>query len=175
MANQVQRAENGMSGKVIEVGEKLPDATLLSVHADDGKNVSLAEKLKGRKVVIFGLPGAFTSTCSTAHVPSFIRTAKALAEKGVDEIICVSVNDPFVMEAWGQATGAIAAGITMLGDADGSFTRAIGKAYDWPGDGFYGRSRRYSMLVEDGVVTRFFPETQPGCNISAGEHMLAAI
>ena len=164
-----------MSDKTITVGAKLPEATLLSVHADDGKAVPLSEKLKGRKVVIFGLPGAFTSTCSTAHVPSFIRTAKALADKGVDEIICVSVNDPFVMEAWGKATGANDAGITMLADADGSFTKAIGLAYDWPQDGFFGRSRRYSMLVEDGVVTRFFPEDKPGCNISAGEHMLAEI
>lgn len=164
-----------MTGKTITVGAKLPEATLLSVHADDGKKVPLAEKLKGRKVVIFGLPGAFTSTCSTAHVPSFIRTAKALAEKGVDEIICVSVNDPFVMEAWGKATGANDAGITMLADADGSFTRAIGMEFDWLPDGFIGRSRRYSMLVEDGVVTRWFPEDKPGCNISAGEHMLAEI
>lgn len=164
-----------MTGKTIAVGERLPEATLLSLHADDGKTVFLARKLKGRKVVIFGLPGAFTSTCTAAHVPSFIRTAKALAEKGVDEIICVSVNDPFVMDAWGKATGANDAGITMLADADGSFTKAIGKDFDRAEDGFFGRSRRYSMLVEDGVVTRFFPETQPGCNVSAGEHMLAAI
>jgi len=164
-----------MKGETIKVGAKLPEATLLSVHADDGKNVALSAKLKGRKVVIFGLPGAFTSTCSTAHVPSFIRTAKALADKGVDEIICVSVNDPFVMEAWGKATGASEAGITMLADADGSFTKAIGMQFDWLPDGFIGRSRRYSMLVEDGVVTRFFPEDKPGCNISAGEHMLAEI
>ena len=88
--------------------------------------MKLADKLKGRKVVIFGLPGAYTGTCSTAHVPSFIRTAQKFADKGVDEIICVSVNDPFVMKAWGEATGATAAGITMLGDADASFSKAIG-------------------------------------------------
>lgn len=164
-----------MTDKAIEVGAKLPEATLLSVHADDGKNVPLAAKLQGRKVVIFGLPGAFTSTCSSAHVPSFIRTAKALAEKGVDEIICVSVNDPFVMDAWGKATGAIEAGITMLADADGSFTKSIGMQFDWVPDGFYGRSLRYSMLVDDGVVTRFFPELKPGCSISAGEHMLSEL
>lgn len=164
-----------MTGKTIEVGAKLPEATLLSLHADDGKMVDLAAKLKGRKVVIFGLPGAFTSTCSTAHVPSYIRTAKALADKGVDEIICLSVNDPFVMDAWGKATGANAAGITMLADADGSFTKAIGMEFDWLPDGFIGRSKRYSMLVEDGTVTRFFPENKLGCEISAGEHMLAEI
>ena len=164
-----------MTRKTIEIGAKLPEATLLSLQADDGKEVALADRLKGRKVVIFGLPGAFTSTCSTAHVPSFIRTAKALAEKGVDEIICLSVNDPFVMDAWGKASGASAAGITMLADADGSFTKAIGMEFDWLPDGFIGRSKRYSMLVEDGVVTRYFPEEKPGCSISAGEHMLAQI
>ncbi|HMS96713.1 MAG TPA: peroxiredoxin [Tabrizicola sp.] len=164
-----------MSEKTIRIGDPLPEATLFRLNGDDGKEVSVSDIVKGRKVVIFGLPGAFTSTCSTAHVPSFIRTAKALADKGVDEIICVSVNDPFVMDAWGKATGASAAGITMLGDAVGAFTRAIGMEFDWPPDGFFGRSLRYSMLVEDGVVTRFFPEDKPGCNISAGEHMLAEI
>lgn len=164
-----------MTGKAIEVGASLPEATLLWRGAEDAEAVVLSDRLKGRKVAVFGLPGAFTSTCSSAHVPSFIRSAKSLADKGVDEIICISVNDPFVMDAWGKATGAIAAGITMLGDADGSFTKAIGLAYDWPQDGFYGRSRRYSMLVEDGVVTRFYPELQPGCSISAGEHMLSEL
>lgn len=164
-----------MARKTIEIGARLPDATLFRLNGDDGKEVSVSTLVKGRKVVIFGLPGAFTSTCSSAHVPSFIRTAKALAEKGVDEIICVSVNDPFVMDAWGKATGANDAGITMLGDPVGAFTRAIGMEFDWPPDGFYGRSLRYSMLVKDGVVTHFFPEKKPGCSISAGEHMLAEI
>ena len=108
----------------LTIGAKLPEATLLRMGEAGAEPVRLPEVLKGRKVVIFGLPGAFTSTCSTAHVPSFIRTAGKLAEKGVDEIICVSVNDPFVMKAWSEATGAGAAGIRMLGDPSSAFTKA---------------------------------------------------
>ena len=96
----------------ISTGARLPEATLLRMGENGAEAVPLADRLKGRKVVIFGLPGAYTGTCSTAHVPSFIRTAKGFADKGVDEIICVAVNDPFVMKAWGEATGATAAGIS---------------------------------------------------------------
>lgn len=159
----------------ISVGAKLPEATLLVSGAEGPMPVVLGEKLKGRKVIIFGLPGAYTGTCSTAHVPSFIRTAKNFAEKGVDEIICVSVNDPFVMKAWGEATGATAAGITMLGDTDSSFTKAIGMEFSVPQSGFFDRSRRYSLLAEDGVVTQFNPEVSRGCEISAGEYLLAQL
>lgn len=159
----------------IATGAKLPDATLLKMGDAGAETVSLADKLKGRRVVIFGLPGAFTGTCSTAHVPSFIRTAKKFAEKGVDEIICVAVNDPFVMKAWGEATGATAAGITFLGDADASFTKALGVSFDVPHLGFYARSKRYSLLAEDGVVTHYNPETGTGCEISAGEHLLSQL
>ena len=159
----------------IEIGAKLPEATLLKMGEAGAETVNLADRLKGRKVVIFGLPGAYTSTCSTAHVPSFIRTAGKLAEKGVDEIICVSVNDPFVMKAWGEATGATAAGITMLADADSSFSKAVGQTFDVPHLGFFARSKRYSLLAEDGVVTHFNPEVGPGCEISAGEHLLSQL
>ena len=160
----------------ISIGDKLPEATLLHMGANGAEAVKLSDKLKGRKVVIFGLPGAYTGTCSTAHVPSFIRTAGKFAEKGVDEIICVAVNDPFVMKAWGEATGATAAGITMLGDADASFTKAIGMAFSVPALGFIDRSKRYALYAEDGVVRVFHPETGTGgCEISGGEAMLAAI
>jgi cytochrome c peroxidase len=159
----------------IAEGARLPDATLLEMGETGAEAVSLADRLKGRKVVIFGLPGAYTGTCSTAHVPSFIRTAAKFADKGVDEIICISVNDPFVMKAWGEATGATAAGITMLGDADASFTRSVGLAFDVPQLGLFARSRRYSLLAEDGIVTRYNPEVGTGCEISAGEHLLAQL
>ena len=159
----------------IAVGSRLPDAQLLRMGDNGAEAVSLAARLKGRKVVIFGLPGAYTGTCSTAHVPSFIRTAGRFAEKGVAEIICIAVNDPFVMKAWGEATGATAAGITMLGDADAGFTKAIDMTFDVPPLGFFARSKRYSALVEDGVVTQFNPEAGPGCEISAGEHLLSQL
>jgi len=160
----------------ISKGDTLPEATLLHIGAEGPQDVALSTKLKGRKVVVFGLPGAYTGTCTSAHVPSFIRTKDDFAAKGVDEIICLSVNDPFVMDAWGESTGAKAAGITMLGDADGSFTKAVGMDFTAPPVGFFGRSKRYAMVVEDGVVTALGADASPGeCDLSAGEALLAQI
>ena len=134
----------------------------------------MADKVTGRKVVIFAVPGAYTPTCHSAHVPSFVRTKDQFDAKGVDEIICVACNDPFVMKAWGDATGAAAAGITMLSDAQSEFTKAIGMDFDAPPAGLMGRSKRYAMLVDDGKVTLFQPEEAPGvCDISGGEALLA--
>jgi len=160
----------------ISTGDTLPDANLLHVGAEGPEAVSLSDKLKDRKVVVFGLPGAYTGVCTTAHVPSFIRTKDQFAAKGVDEIICVTVNDPFVCAAWGESTGATAAGIAVLGDADGAFTKAIGMDFTAPPVGLIGRSKRYAMLVDNGVVTVLNEEGSPGeCEISAGETLLDAI
>ena len=156
----------------ISKGERLPTSTLVQLGDAGPAPVALADKTAGRKVVIFAVPGAFTPTCHSAHVPSFMRTKDQFTEKGVDEIICVSVNDPFVMKAWGEATGATAAGITMLSDAESAFTKAIGMDFDAPSTGFIARSKRYAMLIEDGVVTQL-NEDRPGeCEISAGEGLL---
>jgi cytochrome c peroxidase len=131
---------------------------------------------KGRKVVVFAVPGAFTPTCHSAHVPSFVRTKDAFAAKGVDEIICVSVNDPFVMQAWGTATGAAEAGITMLGDPGSSFTKAMGMDFDAPPVGLHARSKRYALYAEDGVIKVLHAEENPGvCETSGGEAMLEAL
>ncbi|MYM55538.1 peroxiredoxin [Thalassovita mangrovi] len=159
----------------ISVGDHLPEAVLSRLGDEGPETVSLADKTKGRKVVIFAVPAAFSSTCQTAHMPSFIRTKDQFAAKGVDEIICVAVNDLFVVKEWDQATGAGAAGITLLADADGSFTKSIGMEFDAPALGFFGRSKRYAMLVEDGVVTLFQPEQTRGCETSSGEALLAAM
>ena len=160
----------------ISTGDTLPEAVLVRMGDEGPEQVALADKLKGRKVVVFAVPGAFTPTCHSAHVPSFIRTKDDFTAKGVEEIICISVNDPFVMKAWGEATGASAAGITMLSDADSSFTKAIGMNFDAPPAGLVARSKRYAMLVEDGKVATFMPEESPGtCEISGGESLLAAI
>ena len=160
----------------ISVGASLPDATLLQMGADGPEGVSLAAKLKGRKVVLFGLPGAYTGTCTTAHVPSFMRNMGKLAAKGVDEVICVSVNDPFVMQAWGVSTGAAAAGITMLGDGDAGFTKEIGMDFTVPAIGFHDRSKRYALYADDGVVKVLHLEENAGvCEVSGGEAMLEAI
>lgn len=159
----------------ISVGDHLPEAVLSRMGDEGPETVSLADKTKGRKVVIFAVPAAFSSTCQTAHMPSFIRTKDQFAAKGVDEIICVAVNDLFVVKEWDQVTGAGAAGITLLADADGSFTKSIGMEFDAPALGFFGRSKRYAMLVEDGVVTLFQPEQTRGCETSSGEALLAAM
>ncbi|AOZ70331.1 peroxiredoxin [Rhodobacter xanthinilyticus] len=160
----------------ITVGDKLPGASLLVLGENGPEAVSLGEKMAGRKIVIFAVPGAYTGVCTTAHVPSFIRTAGKFAEKGVEEILCISVNDPFVMKAWGEVTGAAAAGITMLADAESAFTTAIGMDFTAPPAGLIKRSARYAMLVEDGVVKVLHKEESPGaCEISAGEGLLAAL
>jgi len=159
----------------ISTGDTLPDATLLQIGNEGPEQVALRDRLKGRKVVIFGLPGAYTGTCTTAHVPSFIRTRDGFAAKGVDEVICVSVNDPHVMMAWGESTGATAAGITMLADADASYTKAIDMAFTVPVAGFFDRSKRYALYAEDGVVKVLNVEIERGCAISGGEALLEAI
>lgn len=157
----------------ISKGDTLPDATLVQLGPDGPVPVKMSDKVKGRKVVIFAVPGAYTPTCHSAHVPSFVRTKDQFDAKGVDEIICLSCNDPFVMGAWGEATGATAAGITMLADAQSEFTRAIGMDFDAAPAGLVARSKRYAMLVEDGKVTLWQPEENPGaCEVSAGEAML---
>lgn len=160
----------------IQQGDKLPDTTLVEMTAEGPAPVKLSDKTKGRKVVIFAVPGAFTPTCSSAHVPSFIRTKDQFAAKGVDEIICVSVNDPFVMKAWGDVTGANEAGITMLGDAESVFTTDIGMEFSAPPAGLLARSKRYAMLVEDGIVTLLQAEENSGvCDVSGGEGLLASM
>jgi cytochrome c peroxidase len=158
----------------IEQGQTLPDATLIRMGGEGPEEVSLAGLTRGRKVVIFAVPGAFTPTCHSAHVPSFLRTRQHFAEKGVDEIVCISVNDPFVMKAWGEATGAEAAGIAMLADPESAFTKAIGMDFTAPPVGLVSRSKRYAMLVDDGTVTILNVEGSPGeCEVSAGETLLA--
>ena len=160
----------------LQQGQTLPDATVLVMGENGPRQINLSDRLKGRKVVLFGLPGAYTGTCTTAHVPSFIRTAQSFAEKGVDEIICLAVNDPFVMSAWGDATGAASAGITMVADVEAEFTKAVGMEFSAPAVGFIDRSKRYAMLVEDGVVSILNEETNGGtCDISGGETLLAQL
>ena len=160
----------------LSTGDTLPEADLIRLGESGPETVGVAALTRGRKVVIFAVPGAFTPTCSSAHVPSFIRTKTEFDGKGVDEIICISVNDPFVMKAWGEATGASEAGLTLLGDAQGAFTKAIGMDFDAPPAGLIGRSKRYAMVVEDGRVTLLHVEESPGtCEVTAGESLLAAI
>jgi len=160
----------------VSIGDRLPEARFLVIGETGPQEVALAPLLAGRKVVIFGLPGAFTRTCSSAHLPSFMRALPGLTAKGIDEVICVAVNDPFVMQAWGDATGATSAGITLLADAGAEFTKAIGMAFTAPPAGFYDRSMRYALMAEDGVVSVLnIEEKRVGCEISSGEAMLAQL
>lgn len=160
----------------ISEGSKLPEATLLKIGEKGPEQVSVSALTAGRKVVIFGLPGAYTGTCTTAHVPSFIRTRAEFAGKGVDAVVCVAVNDPFVMKAWAESTGGAVADIAFLADPASEFTKALGLAFSNPAVGFADRSKRYALYAEDGVVKVLHLEESPGvCEISGGESLLAAI
>lgn len=159
----------------LAAGERFPDATLVRMGDDGPELVELSDVLKGRKVVLFALPGAYTGPCSTIHLPSFIRTADQFRAHGVDEIICVAVNDPFVLKAWGEATGAAAAGITLLGDPDAVLTKALGMEFTAPPIGLYDRSNRYALLLDDGVIRVANVDEPATCKISVGEELLAAM
>ncbi|AGT07611.1 peroxiredoxin [Paracoccus aminophilus] len=158
----------------ITTGEKLPHSELLKLGAEGTEKVDLSA-LSG-KIAIFGVPGAFTPGCSQAHMPSFIRTADQFRAKGVAGIYCVTVNDPFVTKAWAKDTGADQAGIEVLADADGAYTKALGLNFDAAAAGLYGRTKRYAMLVTDGVVDVLELEVSPGvCELSAGENLLKSL
>lgn len=160
----------------ISEGDTIPSATFLRMGAEGPEEIALDTLAKGRRVVIFGLPGAYTGTCTTAHVPSFVRTMDGFAEKGVDDIICVAVNDPFVLQAWAAETGAAEAGIVTLADPEATFTKAVGMEFTAPPVGLIGRSKRYAMLVEDGRVVTLMEEEGPGvCDMTGGEALLATL
>ena len=157
-------------------GDTIPDATLLHAGAEGPEEVHISDHTRGRRVVIFALPGAFTGTCTTAHMPSFIRTREAFADKGIHEVICIAVNDPFVLKAWDEATGATKGGITLLSDASGDFTRAMGMEFSAPARGLVNRSKRYAMVVDDGKIVTLHEEEGPGvCEVSGGEALLATL
>jgi glutaredoxin/glutathione-dependent peroxiredoxin len=159
----------------LSIGERLPEAVFLEFTGDQPAEVPSWEAFAGR-VAVFAMPGAFSRTCGSHHVPSVIRTAGSLRAEGVDRIVILAVNDPFVMAAWGKSSGATEAGIRMLADAGGAFTDAVGMAFDAPPIGFYRRSRRYGMLVEDGVVVALGVEEGRGvCTMSGGEALLDAL
>ncbi len=146
----------------ISVGETIPQATLYEMTDSGPGQVSSTDVLGQGKVAFFAVPGAFTPTCHMKHLPSFVGGAGALKDKGVDSIVCISVNDPFVMKAWGETSGAAGAGIRMVADADGALTKAMGLDFDASAAGLGVRARRFSAYAEDGVLKVLNVEESPG-------------
>ena len=157
---------------MIKVGDKIPTVTLREVKESGAQEVTSDEFFKGKKVALFAVPGAFTSTCSVKHLPSFANNADALRKKGVDRIACVAVNDASVMRAWSE-NSKTADTVTMLSDGNGDFARALGLEADMTKFGMGKRSRRYSMLVDNGVVKQFNLEEPGAFGVSGGDHMLS--
>ena len=155
----------------IKVGERLPEATLYEMNDDGPKPVSVTELTKGKRVVIFGLPGAFTPTCSAQHVPGYLAAADQLKAKKIDDIVCLSVNDAFVMGAWAKDQGT-AGKVRMLGDGSGLFSHDLGLELDLSDRGLGVRCQRFSMLVDDGVVKTFHLEAPGKFEVSDAATML---
>src|SRR5690349_11945826 len=158
----------------IKVGDRIPSVTLMQMQDGGPKPVSTDELFKGKKVALFALPGAFTPTCSAKHLPGFIQQHGALKAKGVDAIACLSVNDAFVMGAWGTQQGA-GDKVIMLADGNGDFTRAVGLEMDGSKFGMGKRSQRYSMVVDDGVVKSLNVEAPGAFEVSSANHMMALL
>jgi peroxiredoxin len=159
----------------IKVGDRLPDAKFRVMTTEGPKPVSSDDVFKGKKVALFAVPGAFTPTCNNLHIPSFLNNVDAIKAKGVHTVAVTGVNDVFVMEAWKKATGA-GGKIEFLADGNGDFAKAIDMAFDGSGNGLGTRSKRYSMLVDDGVVKKLNIEDAPGkCDISGGQALLAQL
>ena len=160
---------------MIKVGDRVPSVKLKHMTAEGIKDITTDELFKGKKVVLFALPGAFTPTCSAKHLPGFVQRAAEIKAKGVDTVACLSVNDAFVMNAWKRDTDQRDEA-TFLADGNAEFTKAIGMELDASGNGLGIRSKRYSMLVDDGVVKKFNVEPAPGkVEVSGGDTLLGQL
>ena len=157
----------------IKEGEKLPNSKVFILSKDGPKEISMGEIIEQDKVILFGLPGAFTPTCSVKHLPGFINSMNEIKKKGIKKIICISVNDPFVMDAWGKSHNALGK-IIMLGDSKGEFTKDIGAELDLKTKGLGIRSGRYTMLIDAGVLKKVVEETGK-CEATAAENFLKQI
>lgn len=158
----------------IKVGDKLPDAAFKVMKDGKPTDMTVSELTKGKKVALFAVPGAFTPTCSARHLPGYKEKADEFRAKGVDTIACVAVNDVFVMNAWGKDQ-RVGEDVVMLADGNGDFARAVGLEMDGKGFGMGGRSQRYSMMVDDGVVKSLNVEAPGQFEVSAAEYMLGQL
>ena len=154
----------------IKEGDKLPDATVVILEKEH-KEINTSKILNKDKVILFGLPGAFTPTCSNKHLPSFLKSAEELKKKNIKKVFCISVNDPFVKDAWGRSY-SLKDQITLLADVNGNFTKCIGAEFNWRGWGL--RSKRYTMLLENGIVKKLVQE-EGKCELTAAENFLKEI
>ncbi len=154
---------------MIKKGDQLPSANLQRLSAEGMQNLNNDDLFKGKKVILFAVPGAFTPTCSEAHLPGYVVNFDTFKEKGVDDIVCLAVNDAFVMKAWGDSQNA--ENLLMLADGDGSFSKALGLSMETGGFGGL-RSQRYSMLVDNGIVTQLNVEEAKSFEVSKAEYML---
>lgn len=152
----------------------MPSFTLKYLAADGMAEISTDQIFAGKKVILFAVPGAYTPTCTAQHLPGFLSKAAALKAKGVDSIVCMAVNDPFVMKAWGESAG-VRDEMLMLPDGNGELTRALGLELDGSGFGLGQRSQRFAMIVEDGTVTHLAVEEATGLDVSSAEKILQAL
>jgi peroxiredoxin len=160
---------------VIAVGDRLPDATFRVMSPDGPVSRSTDDIFAGKRVVLFAVPGAFTPTCNNSHLPGFLNNIEGFKAKGIDTIACTAVNDVFVLDAWSKSTGA-GDKITFLSDGNGLFAKALGLEHDGTPNGLGIRSKRYAMLVEDGVVLELSVEDSPGvADVSTAEKLLARL
>jgi peroxiredoxin len=159
----------------VSVGDKVPDVEVKSLGADGmPASVRTGEVLGSGRVVLFGVPGAFTPGCSKIHLPGFVRQADQLAAKGVDKVACIAVNDAWVMDAWGKDQG-VGDKIVMLADGNGEFADAMGLSFDGGGFGLGKRSQRYAAVIEDGVITKLNVEAGGGVDVSSCENVLSQL
>jgi len=158
----------------VKVGDSIPSMKLMMGTAEGPKEVSTDDLFKGKKVVMFAVPGAFTPTCSAKHLPGFVQNVDAIKAKGVDSVICVAVNDAFVMGAWGKDQGA-GDKVTMLADGSAMLTKALGLELDLTARGLGIRSQRYALIAEDGKITHLAVEAPGGFEVSKAESIIAAL
>jgi peroxiredoxin len=158
---------------VVKVGDSIPEATMKILGDKGPQDISTSDIFAGKKVVLFAVPGAYTPTCSVAHLPGFVANADKIKAAGVDSVVCVSVNDAFVMDAWGK--GQNADEIMMVADGDGSFAKAMDVELDGSGFGLGTRSSRYSLIAEDGKITTLNLEEGGGFEVSSAEAILEAL
>lgn len=158
----------------LKVGDTLPDVTFMTMTADGPQPMSTDDVFAGKRVALFAVPGAYTPTCSAKHLPGFIEKASELQAKGVDRIACTSVNDVFVMGAWGKDQGAGDA-VLMLADGNGDFASALGLEMDGSAFGMGKRSQRYALVVNDKVIEHLFVDEPGNFEVSSAEHVLSAL